>query len=131
MIEWLKDRWLTWRTGKDKELREWEAWCKTNVVYGASSIRNRFMHFKHIIVVDPEKFLDYSDPFGFFPHDNASEYFYPERQLGENAVWCFERVRWDKWQEEWMIEDFAGERDMVFVATNSDEDAIMIALKWS
>jgi hypothetical protein len=55
MIELIKDKWLTWRTGKDKAQREWEAWYEENVVYRARTIDNMFQHFKHVIEVSHEK----------------------------------------------------------------------------
>lgn len=130
MIEWIKDRWLTFWTKKTKQQRDWEAWVAVNIVYGAGTINNRFMHFKHIIVVDYNKFLDLSQPFGYCPCEDANQYLYPARPLGENAVWCFERVFWNPWQQEWNINGM-GDEDKVFVATNNDEDATMIALKYS
>ena len=129
MIDYIKDRWLTWRTGKDKDTREWEAWYETNVVYRASTIPNMFMHFKHIIAVDHEKFLDYNEPFAWVPRESARQYFWPFRNLGDNAVWRIERVMWDQWDQSWHINSLSNE-DKVFVATNSDADAIMIALKY-
>jgi hypothetical protein len=129
MIEWIKDKWLTWRTGKDKEHREWEAWYETNVVYRASTIPNMFMHFKHVIIVSPNKFFDLCEPFAYVPNEDARQYFWPDRKLGENAVWRFERVIWNQWTQSWDINGM-GDRDKVFVATNSDKDAMMIALKY-
>lgn len=129
MIEQIKDRWLTWRTGKTKDEREWAAWCDTNIVYRAGTIKNRFKHFKHIITVDPNKFFDLSEPFGWVPCASAKKYLYPTRELGNNAVYCFERVIWDKWSNDWMLNDL-GDEDIVFVATNNDRDATMIALKY-
>jgi len=129
MIDWIKDKWLTWRTGKDKEHREWEAWYETNVVYRASTIPNMFMHFKHVIIVSPNKFFDLCEPFTYVPNEDARQYFWPARKLGENAVWRFERVMWNQWTKEWDINGM-GDRDKVFVATNSDKDAMMIALKY-
>lgn len=122
------DRYLTWRTGKDKEQREWEAWYEVNVVYRASTIDNMFMHFKHIIEVDPNKFFQY-DPFAWVPCEDAKQYFYPARKLGENAVWRFERVRRNFWDGCWNLDEFGGE-DVVFVATNNDHDATMLTLKY-
>jgi hypothetical protein len=129
MIEWIKDKWLTWRTGKVKSQREWEAWYETNVVYRASTIPNMFMHFKHVIIVSPELFFDRCEPFAYVPNEDARQYFWPARKLGENAVWRFERVIWDEWSKSWHINGM-GDRDKVFVATNSDKDAMMIALKY-
>lgn len=129
LIENLKDKWITWRTGKDKPTREWEAWYEHNVVYRASTIPNMFMHFKHIIVVDADKFFDLCEPFAYVPNEDARQYFWPARPLGENAVWRFERVIWDQWEQCWHINGM-GDRDKVFVATNNEKDAMMIALKF-
>ena len=125
----LVDKYLTWRTGKDRSTREWEAWYETNVVYRASNIPNMFMHFKHIIVVDANKFFDLCEPFAYVPCEDAKQYFWPARELGNNAVWRFERVIWNQWQNQWDINGM-GDRDKVFVATNNDKDAMMIALKY-
>lgn len=130
MIEWIKDKWLTWRTGKDKQQREWEAWYEINVVYRAGTIPNMFMHFKHIIEVDTRKFMDPREPFAWVPCADARQYFWPARSLGNNAVWRFERVYWNKWDKRWHIDEMAGDQDKVFVATNNDRDAMMIALKY-
>lgn len=129
VIEYLKDKYLTWRTGKDKAQREWEAWYEVNVIYGASTIPNMFRNFKHIIVVDPDKFFQF-DPFTWVPCEDAKQYFWPNRELGNNAVWRFERVVWDQWSEQWSINGL-GDRDLAFVATNNERDAMMIALKYS
>lgn len=127
--EYLVDKWLTWRTGKDKQQREWEAWYEVNVVYRAGTIPNMFMHFKHIIEVDAYKFFDPAEPFAWVPCEDARKYCWPARPLGNNAVWRFERVIWDQWDKCWHINGL-GNEDKVFVATNNDKDAIMIALKY-
>lgn len=127
--EFIADKWLSWRTGKSKEQREWEAWYEVNVVYRAGDITNMFRHFKHIIPVSHEKFLDYSEPFAWVPVDDAMQYFWPQRELGNNAVWRIERVIKNHWDNRWHINELGGE-DKVFVATNSDKDAMMIALKY-
>lgn len=129
MIEWIKDKWLTWRTGKDKEQRDWEEWYETHVVYRAATIPNMFMHFEHVIIVDSKKFM-VEDPFAWSPCDDAKQYFWPARKLGDNAVWRFERVMWDSWGQRWYVNELGGE-DKVFVATNNSKDAMMIALKYS
>jgi hypothetical protein len=129
MIEWIKDRYLTWRTGKNKAVREWEAWYEENVVYRAGTIPNMFMHFKHVIIVDSKKFM-IEDPFTWSPCEDAQQYFWPARPLGDNAVWRFERVMWNQWQQCWDITGM-GNEDKVFVATNNSRDAVMIALKYS
>jgi hypothetical protein len=127
--DYIIDRYRTWRTGKDKPTREWEAWYETNVNYRANTIPNMFMHFKHIIVVDPNKFFQ-PDPFAWVPCDDAKQYFWPQCDLGNNAVWRFERVIWDSWDNCWYINDM-GNEDKVFVATNNDDDALMISLRYT
>lgn len=124
-----EDKFLTWRTGKDKDQREWEAWYERNVVYRASTIDNMFIHFKHIIEVDTDKFVDHAEPFAWVPNKDAKQYFWPQRKLGNNAVWRFERVYWNEWEKRWHINDM-GDADKIFVATNNDKDAMMIALKY-
>lgn len=129
IIESLKDKYITWRTGKDKATREWEAWYEQNVNYRATRIKDMFCNFEHIIMVNPDKFFKF-DPFAWVPCDNAKQYFWPARPLGKNCVWRFERVinapstAW-----EWEINELGG-YDKVFVATNNEQDAIMIALKY-
>ncbi len=128
--EYITDKWLTWRTGKDRDQREWEAWYEQNVVYRASTIPNMFMHFKHIIVVDADKFFDVCEPFAYVPNADARQYFWPQRPVTNTCVWRFERVIWDQWEQCWHVNGM-GDRDKVFVATNNEKDAIMIALKYS
>jgi hypothetical protein len=129
--EYIVDRWLTWRTGKTKEERNWHDWYDANVNYGATRIKDMFRNFKHIIIVDTHKFMDPAEPFAWVPCADARQYFWPARPLGENCVWRFERVMnapSTAW--EWHINELGGE-DKVFVATNSDTDAMMIALKYA
>ena len=128
ILDYIKDRYLTWKTGKNKEQREWEAWYNVNVVWRASTIENMFMHFEHIIEVSPDKFFQF-DPFAWVPCEDAKQYLWPQRKLGNNAVWRFERVRKDQWDGRWHIDELSG-GDHVFVATNDEKDAIMIALKY-
>lgn len=128
--ERIVDWYLTKRTGKTKDQREWEAWYEQNVVYSASTIDNMFMHFEYVFSVDPDKFFDHSEPFAWVPCADARQYFWPQRSLGENCVWRFERVRKDRWDNRWHIDGMGGE-DRVFVATNSERDAVMISLRWS
>lgn len=127
--DYIVDKYLTWKTGEDKPTREWKAWYEVNVIYGASTIPNMFRNFKHIIIVDPNKFM-LEDPFAWRPCEDAQQYFWPARELGNNAVWRFERVIWDQWMQHWSISGL-GDEDKVFVATNNDADAIMIALKYA
>lgn len=129
--EYLVDRWLTWRTGKDKRQRDWEAWYEANLDYRATKINDMFKNFKHIIIVDIDKFVDHCEPFAWVPNKDAKQYFWPQRPLGENAVWRYERViKCPATANQWEVNGIGGE-DHIFVATNNDKDAIIIALKYS
>jgi hypothetical protein len=126
IIDW----YLTRKTGKSKKQREWEAWYEVNVNYRARDITDMFKNFTHIIEVNPDKFFNLHEPFGWVPCVEAKQYFWPQRELGDNCVWRMERVMWDKWDSRWRLNELGG-GDHVFVATNSDDDAVMIALKYS
>jgi hypothetical protein len=89
-----------------------------------------FMHFKHVIEVDSRKFIDHGEPFAYVPCEDARQYFWPARPLGENCVWRFERVYWNQWEQNWHINGM-GDTDMIFVATNNDDDAVMVSLKFT
>ena len=128
MIERIKQRYLTWRTGKNQKQREWEAWYEVNVVYRAHDITNMFKNFKHVIDVDWNKFI--VDEMCWVPCLDARQYFWPRRPLATTCVWRIERVTWNESDHRWHLNEIAG-RDHVFVATNSDEDALIIALKYS
>lgn len=125
------DWYLTRKTGKRREDREYESWLAHNVNRRASQIRHGiFQHFRHVIVVNPDKFFDLQEPFSWVPCQDARQYMWPERALGDNMVWLFERVTHSDYENDWVI-NALGDRDLVFVATNNDSDAAMLAIKYS
>ena len=130
MIEWIVDRYLTWRTGLDKQQRVWRKWQEENIVLGASTIENMFMHFKHIVPVSIRIF-DLDEPFGWLPCEDFRQYQYPTRALGDNTVYYFARGYRDEWDGKFHLNDLRHDQDQVFVATNNDVDAMLIALKYS
>jgi hypothetical protein len=128
--ERIVDWYLTRKTGKSKKQREWEAWYEQNVNFRATRIKDMFKNFEHIIEVNPDKFCKF-DPFAWVPCDDAKQYFWPQRELGDNCVWRMERViKYPSTGNEWEVNEFGGE-DKIFVATNNDYDATMIALKYT
>jgi hypothetical protein len=130
MIEWIRDWYLTRKTGKTKAERDYITWYEQTVDDRATRIKDMFKNFKHIVIVDPNKFFDLDEPFGWMPCEDAKQYFWPARELGDNTVWRFERVMKEPataW--EWEINELGG-TDKVFVATNNEQDAMMIALKY-
>ena len=129
-LDRLHDRWLTYRTGKTREERDWEAWYEVNVNYRAQDIKSTFEKFEYVFEVNPQTFFDPAEPFAWVPCPNAQQYFWPQRTLGENAVWRYERVTWDQWTERWHLDELGG-TERVFVATNNSRDAVMMALKYT
>jgi hypothetical protein len=130
VFEWIKDKYLTWRTGYDKEQRIWYKWRDETIVSRAGDVTNMFMNFKHVFIIDPNKFFDLSEPFGWVPLPSAKQYLWPQRELGDNSVYYFARVHWNQWDRRWHFDEMGGE-DRLFIATNNDKDATMIALKYS
>jgi hypothetical protein len=130
LFENIKERIITLYTGKDKVRRDWEKWSNENIVHRANTLQNYYINFKHIIEVDPQKFWDFDEPFGWCVVEDFMQYEFPQRQLGDNAVGNWFRGYWDQWDGRFHITDLSG-TDRVFVATNNDEDAVMIALKYS
>lgn len=130
MIEYIKDKWLTWRTGLDKETRDYQKWAYETIAYRASTIENMFMNFKYILPVS-DMIFNHAEPFGWVPCRDFQQYMYPARDLDNCTVYCFARGSRNQWDGRFHFDDCFGEQDQVFIATNNDEDAIMIALKYS
>lgn len=126
--ERVKDKYLTWKTGKPKDLRDYELWYFNNVNLRSAYIHQLFENFKYIIKVDPDKFLNFSEPFGLIPCSEAKQYFWPQKSINNCAVWRCERVMKDS--SGWWRNDI-GYEDAIFVATNNEKDAVLIALKWT
>lgn len=130
VFEYLQDRYLTWHTGLCREDREFREWVDRTVVHNATTIENMFQNFRHIVPVSTRIF-DLDEPFGWVPCSQFREFLYPQRPLGSNAVYYFARGYRDAWDGRFHISDLGAEQDQVFVATNSDPDAVIIALRWS
>ena len=129
-LEQIKDWYYFKKTGYTRAEREYRSWYESAINWRATRVRDIFHNFHHIIIVDPEKFFDY-DPLAYSPKKEIHQYFWPQRTLGENAVWRWERViKCPATAGEWTVNELGGE-DILFVATNNERDAIMIALKYS
>jgi hypothetical protein len=130
MIELIKDKYLTWRTGLNKQDRDWYKWQGGHIIKRATTIEDMFTHFKYILPVSTNIF-DLNDPFGWNPNKEFKQYMYPNRTLGDNTVYYFARGYRDKWDGKFHLNDLRHDQDQVFVATNNSKDALMIALKYS
>ena len=64
IVEYIVDKYLTWRTGLDKQTRDHRKWYEETVVHSAGTIENMFMQFKYILPVSTAIFNS-SDPFGW------------------------------------------------------------------
>ena len=129
MIEYIKDKYLTWRTGLNKQDRDYRKWHEDTVVRRASTIENMFMNFKYILPVSTMIF-NHAEPFGWVPNEDFRQYMYPNRALGDCAVYHFARGIRGMWDSRFHLNEISG-GDQVFVATNNEVDAMMIALKYS
>lgn len=130
MFEKIKDWYLTWRTGLNKQDRDWYKWQGGHIISRATTVENMFMHFKYIIPVTTDVF-DLDEPFGWYPCEDFKQYLYPSRALGDNTVYYFARGYRDPWDGKFHINDMRHDQDQVFAATNNSKDAIMITLKFS
>ena len=128
MLDKIKDRWLYWRTGKPRQMREFEAWLKVTVNNRAPTAQDMFRNFKYIFTVDYNKF--FFDAGMFLELDPGTKpYMFPQRELGDNLVYAHLRGE-DNDAGEFYITDF-GNEDRLYVATNNGKDATMIALLYS
>ena len=125
MLDKIKDRWLFWRTGKPRQVREFEAWAEVTVVKRAITAQDMFRNFKYVFTVDYNKF--FFDAGMFLELDPGTKpYMFPQRELGDNLVYATLRG-YEYETGEFHITDF-GSEDRLYVATNNGEDATMIAL---
>ncbi len=126
MWENLKDRWITWRTGKDRATRDYEEWINININVRASTAEDRYKNFKYLIRVDFWKAFDVH----MFTElkDDLIQYRWPQRALGDNMVYGI--LRGEQMPDgKFHLTDF-GNEDRAYIATNNSEDAIMIALRY-
>jgi hypothetical protein len=130
LFDKIKDEWLTWRTGCDKSTREWRTWIQQNIVSNASDVTNYFQGFKYVIAVDYHKVNSKFDPlYGKIESYEFLSYMWPNRSLGQHCMYKIFRGGWNPYDNRFHLTEFGF--DQMFVATNSEEDAIMIKLKWS
>ena len=125
MWENLKDRYLTWRTGKPRQVREFEAWAEVTVNLRASTAQEMFRNFEYVFTVDFNKFFFDAGMF-LEPDPGTESYIFPQRKLGDNLVYA--SLRGEEMPDGlFHITDF-GNEDRVYVATNNSKDATIIAL---
>lgn len=132
MKDWIKDKYLTWRTGKNQQQRAYDTWYNATVNVNARSVEEMFANFKYVFRVNPNKFLIWH--FSMEPKDDLSEYRYPQRELGDNLLWTAQRgdLWWDSgFTINGVIVTNPTKEDLVYLATNNSEDAVILALKYA
>lgn len=129
MLETIKDKYLTWRTGRDAKQRELYAWCTGGNIYpGASTIRTKLNGFKHIIPVSWDKIYVYT--IAWEPVDDFyNKYNFRFREIGDHAMVVNMRGEFTNNVDIFEMNELFG-GDQAFVGTNNDYDAVMIALKY-
>lgn len=120
------------RRGITPEKRAWLEWSERNINPRASTVQRVFEKFTYVIEVDSNKFFNHREPFAWVPVEEAEQMTYPHRPLGNNVVWSWFRGGWS--QRTWgspgfLIDEMFG-GDHVFAATNNEQDAVWIAMKW-
>lgn len=121
----VRDKYLTWRTGKTQDQRDREAWLDQNINHRAQTVREYYCNFPHIIEVNPDRFLI----FHLFvePCPEAAQYLWPHKPLGEHAEWGIHRVIDD---DDYTFNGL-GDCDIVIVATHDPMIAAEVSLKFS
>lgn len=126
---WYLDRRFAKVTGMPGHERVYWEWYDRTVVTAASTLENRFMNFKYIVEVNHNSFFE-DDFISWVPAKEFDQYVWPNRELHECSVWSIVRGERDLWDGKFHFNEMGGS-DHVFVATNNEKDAIMIALKWA
>lgn len=111
-----------------KEICEHERWRSKIVNSSAASVEDYFSHFEYILIVDPKKILDVTNT---YPAVVFSEYEYPNRTRSNAALIRIFRVTPKNETDGKHYFDEIWGKDTAFVATNNEQDAVMIALRFS
>lgn len=130
-IEQSLQRWSDRRKGITPERRAWLDWSEQNLNPRADTVQRVFFSFKHIIEVDPNKFFSHEEMGSWIPVPEFRAMSYPNRELGNHCIWSWFRGNWADqwWQSGFLINEMFG-GDHVFTATNNEQDALWIAMKW-
>ena len=126
----LKELFLTWHTGYTTDQRNYMAWVDANIVPYAYNATDFFKGFKYVIALDYQKVCTRFDPpHGYLESRDFLSYLYPERPLDSSCMFRVFRGEWNKSNGRFYFNDFGV--DQAFIATNSEEDAVMLTLKFT
>lgn len=125
------DWWLTKRTGLNRKRRYRKKWINENIGYRSSSVKEHFCKFEYIFEVDPDKFFDPYEPFGFVPV--CKEYCWPNLPSGKCIEYVFNRGfrSYCPITKEWdFMFNGLGDEDKVYVACNDPLLAAELRIKY-
>lgn len=129
LYEYLLDKHLSKKTGKTKTEREYDAWRQTVINENGRTLEEYFFGLKYILAVDKDKVMTDFDPFaGDVSCAHFNSFFYPSRELGKNVEWA-----WIDNSTHMIGRNFeyTTRRNLsLVVATNSEEDALILALHY-
>lgn len=130
MFAQLKERFIDWWTKSTRFERDYANWRAKNICYRAGTAKNYFRGMKYILTLDYYKaYSNTNTPYGFHHLDpELLEYTVHGKPIGEHTEVIIFRGEFDQLGHQFHIHDFGV--DYVFAATNVEEDALMIALKW-
>ena len=104
-------------------------WNTKNIWKAAPDVKSMFHSMKHIIEVDWMKVLEPNPSHGWVPNKEFRDtFYYPNKELGDHALVHFARGNYLDDGHIFEFNEFGG--DACFVATNSDEDATFIAIRY-
>ena len=130
-IELWIQRYSDRKKGITLERRAWLNWSERNINPRAGTAQSVFFSFKYVIEVAPGKFFSHEELGNWIPVPEFREMSFPNRELGNHCVWSWFRGNWADqwWQSGFLIDEMFG-GDHVFAATNNEQDALWIAMKW-
>lgn len=128
----IKERYMDWRYPTTKHQRRLEAWLRPRIFYPGRTPKEYFCGFKFVVRVNYDSV--YSGPYdGMFGRSMCQDfkaYLYPTRSFEEGpCIALIDRGLWNKYTGEFEFNGLGGDDEM-FVATNNEDDVIMLALRF-
>lgn len=106
-------------------LKWFREWHEITVYMRASTVNQKYQKFKYVFELNTATIFTQHYPFTLV--GELYEMTYPHRSLGDNLVWSVERGIHAN--SDFYLNDIGG-GDSVFAATNNENDALIIALKY-
>lgn len=128
IIGWLPAR-VPLVTGRERVLRRWVV---NHADRDAKTARWLLKSFKHVIEVNPAKFFAFEENGVLVPVEIWNEFSFPHRRLEDSCMFALLNCSWENGDLKLSVEDQRrGKNTHLFVATNSDDDALLLSLLFS